>query len=211
MQYAANGSNCDVRLQSNPAKTRCAIFEATNNIELPSGIRKEDIVSSFSETFQVILQGTPVCMGASAYQAHEIEADALNSAFGKLRDRQIVQRVSDRATMSSLSQLSNSINMLDDRSGQTRAERQTLYVVKCEEVQIWRLGESRSSSPVSPWFYCWASRPMKQSAVGQASIQLWYLGSNPPELVQTIQTRNICVLAAVTQVNLAYIVKTPDQ
>lgn len=115
-----------------------------------------DLVSTFSETFRTILPDTPSLVRQSSTDSRrdENEMDAIDALCVRLRDRQVVHRMSDREMMHGVSEITRNIAILDDPSGQLRNTRPKLYVSNCGELHF--AGESQLRQmkglkiPVSP-------------------------------------------------------------
>jgi hypothetical protein len=133
IQYTVNRETRDVRLQSSSARTRNAVLHALDNLRMPAHLSKMDLVSTFSETFRIILPDTPslVRRNSTDSQNDENEMDAIDALCVRLCDRQVVHRVSDREMMHGVSEITRNIALLDDPSGQFRTTRPRLYVINC--------------------------------------------------------------------------------
>ncbi|KAG9242259.1 hypothetical protein BJ878DRAFT_544435 [Calycina marina] len=131
VQYTVNRENKDVRLQSSSARTRNAVLHALENLKIPPHLSKVDLISSFSETFRIILPDTPSSIRSADSLSDESEMDAIDLLCARLAERQIVHRVSDRELMHGISEINNNIALLDDPSGQLRATRPKIYVLNC--------------------------------------------------------------------------------
>ncbi|KAL5324907.1 hypothetical protein ACEPPN_006026 [Leptodophora sp. 'Broadleaf-Isolate-01'] len=143
VQYAVNRETRDMRLQSSSARTRNAVLHALENIRLPPHLSKVDIVSEFSDTFRIILPDTLSLTrrGSSEGLADENDIDAIDALCSRLSDRQIINRVSDREMIHSVSEVTKTIELLDDPSGKLRAIRPKVFTVNCEACHI--VGESQ--------------------------------------------------------------------
>lgn len=97
-----------------------------------------DLVATFSETFRIILPDTPNMLrrNSSESPVHENEIDAIDALCARLSDRHLVQRVSDRETMHSISEIMRNIALLDDPSGQFRAAYPKVYVMNCRRCHL---------------------------------------------------------------------------
>jgi hypothetical protein len=73
--------------------------------------------------------------------ADENDIDAIDTLCSRLSDRQIINRVSDREMIHSVSEVTKTIELLDDPSGKLRATRPKVFTVNCEECHI--VGESQ--------------------------------------------------------------------
>jgi len=71
-------------------------------------------------------------------EAHvdESEMDAIDSLCSRLRDRQVINRLSDREMMHNLSEITRNIGLLDDPTGAFRAVRPRLYAFNCENCHL---------------------------------------------------------------------------
>lgn len=160
-----------MRLQTSSARTRNAVLHALDNMRLPGQLSKADLVSTFSETFRIILPDTPslVRRSSTGSQGEETEMDAIDSLCAKLTDRQVIHRVTDREMMHSVSEITKYISLLDDPSGQFRTAQPRLYAINCPKCHL--IGESQLKIsenlkiPVCPepslpykfcmlWFHC---------------------------------------------------------
>ena len=163
MQYTVNRETRDVRLQSSSARTRNAVLHALDNMRIPGQLSKADLVSTFSETFRIILPDTPSLLrrNSTGSQGDETEMDAIDSLCAKLNDRQIIHRVSDREFMRNMSEITRNIALLDDPSGQFRTGQPRLYALNCSKSHF--VGESQLKSlenlklPVRFRFRCYPS------------------------------------------------------
>lgn len=146
VQYTVNRETRDVRLQSSSARTRNALLHALDNMRIPGQLSKADLVSTFSETFRIILPDTPslVRRNSTGTQGDETEMDAIDSLCAKLNDRQIIHRVSDREMMHNMSEITRNIALLDDPSGQFRTGQPKLYAINCPKSHF--VGDSQLRS-----------------------------------------------------------------
>ncbi|TAQ83254.1 hypothetical protein B7494_g8423, partial [Chlorociboria aeruginascens] len=142
VQYVVNQETRDVRLQTCSARTRNAVFHALDNLRIPSHLQKEGLVTTFSEMFRIILPDTPnLSQRASGSHVDENEIDAMDALCAKLNDRQVINRVSDREMMHSISAITRNIALLDDPSGQFRTTHPRLYAMNCQNCHL--AGESQ--------------------------------------------------------------------
>jgi len=157
VQYAVNGETRDLRLQSSSARTRNALLLALDDMRILPHLSKVDMITTFSETFRIILPDVPNLVRRTSSTADENETDALDALCTRLSNRQVVQRVSDREMMHNISEITRNIALLDDPSGQFRASRPRLYTVNCQRCHL--AGDSqlrkleRLNVPVRPEFY----------------------------------------------------------
>lgn len=144
VQYAVNRETRNMRLQSSSARTRNAVLHALDNMRIPGQLSKADLVSTFSETFRIILPDTPslVRRSSTGSQGEETEMDAIDSLCAKLTDRQIIHRVTDREMMHNVSKITKYISLLDDPSGLSVQPR--LYATNCPKCHL--IGESQLKS-----------------------------------------------------------------
>ena len=100
---------------------------------MPSHLSKEDLLATFSDTFRVILPDTLNLSRRDSVDTRrdETEMDAMDSLCAKLADRQVVQRVSDREVMHSMSDTIRNIGLVDDPTGQFRSARPRVFVLNC--------------------------------------------------------------------------------
>ncbi|TVY50814.1 hypothetical protein LCER1_G007307 [Lachnellula cervina] len=121
VQYVVNREIRDMHLQASSSRARNAILHTLDNIQLPAYLSKVDLIAEFSETFRIILPGTPSLQRrSSGSQIDESEMDAIDAFCSRLSERQIVHRVSDREVMHSMSEVTRNIALLDDSSEQFR-------------------------------------------------------------------------------------------
>jgi hypothetical protein len=130
VQYAFNRETRDVRLQTSSARSRNAVINAVENMRLPGHLFKADLISTFSETFSLILPETRSLI-RHAIHVDEIETDAIDALCAKLKARQVILRTSDREVINGISKVTGNIELLDDPSGLHRSSRPRLYVVNC--------------------------------------------------------------------------------
>lgn len=140
-----NQETRDVKLQSSSARTRNAVLRTLENIRLPSHLSQLDMISTFSDTFRVVLPDT-LNLGRSSLdgQRDESDIDAIDALCARLNDRQAVHRVSDREMMHNVSQITRNIELLDDPSGRFKAPRPRLFALNCKSCHI--VGESELKS-----------------------------------------------------------------
>jgi hypothetical protein len=115
-------------------------------MRIPGQLSKADLVSTFSETFRIILPNTPSLLrrNSTGSQGDETEMDAIDALCAKLNDRQVIHRVSDREMMHNVSEITRNIALLDDPSGQFRTGQPKLYAVNCPKCHF--VGESQLRS-----------------------------------------------------------------
>lgn len=103
------------------------------------------MVAAFSETFRIILPDTPgfsrpplaaAGPAGSTGSIDEYELDALDALCARLKERQVIHRMSDRETMINVSQVVRSILLQDDPGGQSGTARPSLYAVNCSECHL---------------------------------------------------------------------------
>ncbi|KAK3319968.1 hypothetical protein B0T19DRAFT_361510 [Cercophora scortea] len=147
VQYAANRETRDVRLQSSSARSRNAILNALDNVRLPSHLSKVDMVATFSSSFRVILPDTLDLSRQSLAESRidECELDALDALCARLKERQVIHRMSDKESMHNISQVVRSIALQDDPSGKVAAARPGLYVMNCSSCHFVGDSQLRSS------------------------------------------------------------------
>lgn len=142
LQYSVNQETRDVRLQSSSARTRNAVLRTLENIRLPPHLSQLDMISTFSDTFRVVLPDT-LNLGRSSLdgQADESDIDAIDALCSRLDDRQAVHRVSDREMMHNISQITRNIEFLDDPSGHFKGPRPRLFALNCGSCHV--VGETQ--------------------------------------------------------------------
>ncbi|KAH8673456.1 hypothetical protein BX600DRAFT_508720 [Xylariales sp. PMI_506] len=142
LPYAANHESGDAGFQSSCANCRNTILVALNNLRLPAHLSRMDMVSTFSDTFRLILPDTPDLMhwDAPEHSSDEYTTDALEAFSLKLSDRQVLHRVSDREVMQNIS---HGLRLLrqDDPNSQLSGARPGLYVTNCPWCHL--IGESQ--------------------------------------------------------------------
>lgn len=137
VQYTVNRENRDVKLQTSSARSRNAVLHALEHLQMPSHLSKMDLMATFSDTFRVILPDTlNLSRRPSETRTDENEIDAIDALCAKLSERQVVQRVSDREVMHSMSEITRNIALLDDPSGQFRSARPRLFAVNCNMCHV---------------------------------------------------------------------------
>jgi hypothetical protein len=115
-------------------------------MRIPGHFSKADLVSTFSETFRIILPETPSLSRRKSTGSHgdETEMDAIDSLCVKLYDRQVIHRVSDREMMHSMSEIIKNIAILDGASGHFRTEPPRLYALNCPKCHLAGWSQLRS-------------------------------------------------------------------
>ena len=143
VQYAVNRETRDMRLQSSSARTRNAVLHALENIRIPAHLSKVDLLANFSDTFRIILPDTLSLTrrGSTEGLGDENDIDAIDALCSWLSDRQVVNRVSDREMVHSVSEVTRSIELLDDPGGKARATRPRVFAFNCKACHI--VGESQ--------------------------------------------------------------------
>lgn len=139
VQYAANRESRDARLRSSSGRSRNAVLHALDNLHMPPNLSKVEMVAAFSTTFRIILPDTPdfsrqVLAGSSVHDEYEL--DALDSLCVRLRQRQVIHRMSDRETMINVSQVVRTILLQDDPGGQSGTARPSLYALNCSKCHL---------------------------------------------------------------------------
>ncbi|KAK0610420.1 hypothetical protein B0T17DRAFT_112318 [Bombardia bombarda] len=149
IQYAANRESRNVRLQSSSARSRNAILHALENIRMPPNprISRLDMVTTFSATFCTILPDTLDLSrrGLSESRIDEYELDALDTLCARLKERQIIHRMSDREMCNSVAQAVRNIHLQDDPGGQFGTARPSLYTMNCPQGHVAGGSQLRSS------------------------------------------------------------------
>lgn len=136
-----NRETRDVRLQTSSARTRNAVLNALENIQIPPHLSKTDLITTFGDIFGIILPDTPRSGRLNSSEDDEYEIDAIDGLCTRLLDRQVVNRVSDREMMHSISEVTRNIALLNDPSGQFRAGRPKIYAFNCERCHL--VGDSQ--------------------------------------------------------------------
>lgn len=147
VQYAANRETRDVRLQSSSARSRNAVLTALDNIRTPPHLSRVDMVAAFSTSFRIVLPDTlDLSRGDGAGpRVDECELDALDALCTRLKERQVIHRVSDREMVHNISQVVRNILLQDDPSSRFAPARPGLYVVNCPECHLTGGSQLKSS------------------------------------------------------------------
>ncbi|KAM7220817.1 hypothetical protein V8F06_003886 [Rhypophila decipiens] len=139
VQYAANRESRDTRLRSASGRSRNAILQALDYLRMPPSLSKLDMVAAFSATFRIVLPDTPDFSAqplADSRALDEHELDALDSLCVRLKQRQVIHRMSDRETMINVSQVVRNILLQDDPGGQSATSRPSLYALNCSKCHL---------------------------------------------------------------------------
>lgn len=136
-----NQETRDVRLQTSSARTRNAVLHALEYLRMPGHLSKIDLLATFSDTFRIILPDTLNLGRRGSSESDECEIDAIDLLCAKLKDRQVLNRVSDRELTHSISEVTRNIALLDDPSGQFRSARPRIWVLNCQKGHL--AGESQ--------------------------------------------------------------------
>jgi hypothetical protein len=146
IQYAANGETRDVRLQASSARSRNAILTALDNLRTPPHLSRVDMVAAFSTSFRIVLPDTLDLSRRDVLgsRVDECELDALDSLGTKLKERQVIHRVSDREMVHNVSQIVRNILLYDDPGGSFAPTRPGLYVVNCPGCHLTGASQLRS-------------------------------------------------------------------
>ncbi|KAL1953032.1 hypothetical protein VTO42DRAFT_3741 [Malbranchea cinnamomea] len=138
IQYTVKGECRDVRLQASSVRTRNAVLAALDGLHMPPHLPRVELVRMFGDIFQIILPDTPSLTQAksSGYAGDAYEVDALDALCRSLLNRQVLHRVSDRQMMHSISEITRSISLLDDPSGQNKSMAPRVYVLNCQYCHI---------------------------------------------------------------------------
>ncbi|KAL3422349.1 hypothetical protein PVAG01_06505 [Phlyctema vagabunda] len=153
IQYHVNGESRDFRVQACSARTRNAVLHALENLSLPPHLSKIDLITVFSDTFRVILPDTlSLTRRGSESNIDEYDMDAIDALRLKLDSRRILHRISDGEVMRNITEITRTIALLDDPSGQFRAAHPKLYVLDCKRLHLtggtqMRLTASRDLPP----------------------------------------------------------------
>ncbi|KAK4237234.1 hypothetical protein C8A03DRAFT_16216 [Achaetomium macrosporum] len=152
IQYAANGETRDVRLQSSSARARNAVLTALDNLRTPPNMAKIDMVATFSAAFRIVLPDTldPSRRDDAGPRMDECELDALSALCTRLRERQIVHRISDREMVHNISHVIRNIVLQDDPGGRFTPARPGLYVVNCPECHLTGASQLKSVFLLKP-------------------------------------------------------------
>ncbi len=138
VQYAANGETQDVRLQSSSARTRNAVLHALENMRLPGRLAKIDLITTFNESFRIILPDTSIIGRRYSGESHvdEWELDAIDILCAKISNRQIINRVSDREAIQNISKIIRKIETFNDESSQKKSIRPKIYSINCPKCHL---------------------------------------------------------------------------
>ncbi|KAL2127209.1 hypothetical protein VTI74DRAFT_11105 [Chaetomium olivicolor] len=147
VQYAANRETRDVRIQSCSARARNAVLTALDNLRLPPHLSKVDMVATFSTAFRIVLPDTLDVSRRDipGTRVDECEVDALDALCNRLRDRQVIHRISDREMAHNISQVVRNILLQDDPAGRFSPTRPGLYAVNCPNCHIIGASQLRSA------------------------------------------------------------------
>ncbi|KAK3904777.1 hypothetical protein C8A05DRAFT_13362 [Staphylotrichum tortipilum] len=147
VQYAANRETRDVRLQSSSARSRNAVLTALDTLRTPPHLSKVDMVAAFSLSFRIVLPDTLDIsrLDGAGSRVDECELDALDALCTRLRERQIIHRVSDREMVHNISQVVRNILLQDDPASRFASSRPGLYVVNCPECHLTGASQLKSS------------------------------------------------------------------
>ncbi|KAK4041039.1 hypothetical protein C8A01DRAFT_15198 [Parachaetomium inaequale] len=146
VQYAANRETRDVRLQASSARSRNAVLTALDNLRTPPHLSRVDMVAAFSTSFRIILPDTLDLSrrDVAGPRVDECELDALDGLCAKLKERQVIHRVSDREMVHNISQVVRNILLQDDPSGRFAPTRPGLYAVNCPRCHLTGASQLRS-------------------------------------------------------------------
>ncbi|KAH7311904.1 hypothetical protein BKA65DRAFT_574577 [Rhexocercosporidium sp. MPI-PUGE-AT-0058] len=152
IQYAIKRETRDMKLQSSSARTRNAVLHAVENIPLPPHLSKVDLVSDFIDTFRIILPDTLslIRRGSVEGSVDEIVIDAIDALCARLNDRRILNRVSDREMILNVSEITKSIELLDDPSSKSRTTRPKAFTVNCKTCHIVGQSQLKDSNQTVP-------------------------------------------------------------
>ncbi|KAL2261681.1 hypothetical protein VTK26DRAFT_3610 [Humicola hyalothermophila] len=147
VQYAANRETRDVRLQSSSARARNAILTALDNLRMPPQLSKVELVSTFSSAFRIILPDTLDVSRRDipGSRVDERELDALDALCTRLKERQVIHRISDREMAHNVSRIARNIILLDDPGARFEPSRPGLYAVNCSRCHFVGASQLRSS------------------------------------------------------------------
>jgi hypothetical protein len=107
-------------------------------MRLPGYLTKIDLITTFNESFRIILPDTSIIAMRDSRESHvdEWELDAIDILCAKISDRQIINRVSDREAIQSISKIIRKIETFNDESGQKRSIRPKIYSVNCPKCHL---------------------------------------------------------------------------
>lgn len=147
VQYAVNRESRDVRLQASSARARNAVLTALDNLRVPPHLSKVDMVAAFSTAFRIILPDTLDLSrrDLSGARVDECELDALDALCTRLKDRQVIHRISDRELVHNVAQVVRNVLIQDDPSARFAPSQPGLYVVNCPECHLVGASQLRSS------------------------------------------------------------------
>ncbi|KAL2362758.1 hypothetical protein RJZ56_004341 [Blastomyces dermatitidis] len=133
IQYAVNTGTRSPQLQALSSETRNTVLTALDSVRLPHHLSKPDLIASFSDHFRIVLPNTPnvTTQDSSEPDGDVNVADALDALCQNLSCRRLISRVSDREVVHSITEITRSIALFVDPSGQFRASRPSLYVLNC--------------------------------------------------------------------------------
>ncbi|KAK4124222.1 hypothetical protein N657DRAFT_594909 [Parathielavia appendiculata] len=170
VQYAANGETHDMRLQACSARSRNAVLSALDNLRIPPHLSRVDMVAAFSSSFRIILPDTLYLSrpDVAGPRVDECELDALDALCTRLKERQVIHRVSDREMAHNTSQVLRNILLQDEPSGRFAPMRPGLFVVNCPECHLAGASQLKASGiqlPPDPASTPEVSLPPKSSCL----------------------------------------------
>ncbi len=153
IQHAVNNRRSgDAELEAASKKTRDAVLHAINGIRSPPHLSPGKLIPVISESFRIILSDTPslVQHGSSRHDHDGNITDAWDTLHDKLSYRQMVHRISDRAVMHSVYQITRYIELLDDPSDQMKSTSPGLYVVNCQQCHLIGYSQVKKKEKTKP-------------------------------------------------------------
>jgi hypothetical protein len=152
VQFAVNSQKLgDTELEAASKKTRDAVLYAINRIRSPPHLPPAKLVPVISESFRMILPDTPVMQhGADSHDRDGNISDAWDMLREKLSYRQMIHRISDRAVMHNVYQITRYIELLDDPSDQLKSTSPRLYVVNCQQCHLIGYSQVKNVEHMSP-------------------------------------------------------------
>jgi hypothetical protein len=138
LQFTANGETREAHLQPALAKARNAVLASLDKLRPPQPHSRVELAAEACNIFHIVLPDTPNPTRDNLLgpKGEDCEADALDLFCRSLFGRRILQRVSDRQMMQNVAEVTKSISLLDDPSGQQNAALPRAYTLNCRGCHI---------------------------------------------------------------------------
>lgn len=108
-------------------------------MRIPTHLSKVEMIATFVSTFRVALWDTLDLsgVGGSDLEGNLVALGSITALEERLKDRQLVHRISDREAASNISTITRGIQLLDDPSGQVVSyQYPTLFALNCSECHL---------------------------------------------------------------------------